>query len=151
MMLMITALGNVCNEAVFSCHSVYSAVMQCHLQQLRFPMSLRDGDIVTLTKWHIFTCSEKTQICDTRIARSKIAKYIYQIYIHCGSKTEPMLYFQIISRNIDISWAVCKPAPCSRQITMSVPNDSSFLQATCPSCQPTNSVKALKAIALKVN
>ena len=80
MMLMITALGNVCNEAVFSCHSVYSAVMQCHLQQLRFPMSLRDGDIVTLTKWHIFTCSEKTQICDTRIARSKIAKYIYQIY-----------------------------------------------------------------------
>ena len=33
----------------------------------------------------------------------------------------------------------------SRQITMPVPHHSSFLQAECPSCHPTNSVKALKA------
>jgi len=44
-----------------------------------------------------------------------------------------------------ISWAICKSAPCSRQITTPVPNHSSFLQAGCPSCRPTNSVKALKA------
>jgi len=34
----------------------------------------------------------------------------------------------------------------SREITTPVPHHSSFLQAGCPSCRPTNSVKALKAI-----
>ena len=43
-----------------------------------------------------------------------------------------------------ISWAKCKSAPCSRQTTMPAPNYSVFLQAGCPSCRPTNSVKALK-------
>ena len=37
-----------------------------------------------------------------------------------------------------ISWAICKSAHRSRQITMPV--------AGCPSCRPTNSVKALKAL-----
>jgi len=45
-----------------------------------------------------------------------------------------------------ISWAICKPAPCSRQITMPAPHHLSFLQAGCHSCRPTNSVKALKAL-----
>jgi len=40
---------------------------------------------------------------------------------------------------------VCKSAPSSRQITMPAPPPLSFLQAECPSCRPTNSVKALKA------
>jgi len=40
---------------------------------------------------------------------------------------------------------VQKIAPCSRQITMPVPI-TEFLQAGWPSCHPTNSVKALKAI-----
>jgi len=48
-----------------------------------------------------------------------------------------------------ISWAICKSAPCCRQITMAAPHHSSFLQAGCPYCRPTNSVKALKAEALK--
>jgi len=43
-----------------------------------------------------------------------------------------------------ISWATCKSAPRSRQITTPGPHHSSFLQAGCPSCRPTNSVKALK-------
>ena len=43
-----------------------------------------------------------------------------------------------------ISWAICKSAPHSRQITIPVPT-TLFLQAGCPSCHPTNSVKALKA------
>ena len=46
----------------------------------------------------------------------------------------------------DISWAICKSAPRSRQITMPAPHQSVFLQAGCPSCRPTNSVKALKAV-----
>ena len=49
-----------------------------------------------------------------------------------------------------ISWAICKSASHSRQITMPVPHYS-FLQARCPSCRATNSANALKAIALKCN
>ena len=45
-----------------------------------------------------------------------------------------------------ISWAICKSAPRSRQITTPAPYHPVFLQAGCPSCYPTNSVKALKAI-----
>ena len=44
-----------------------------------------------------------------------------------------------------ISWAIRKSAPCSRQTTMPAPHHSVFLQAGCPSCRPTISVKALKA------
>ena len=44
-----------------------------------------------------------------------------------------------------ISWAICKCAPRSRQITMPAAHHSVFSQAGCPSCCPTNSVKALKA------
>jgi len=40
-----------------------------------------------------------------------------------------------------ISWTIC-----SRQITTPAPHHSSFLQARCPSCRPTNSVKAPKAL-----
>ena len=36
-----------------------------------------------------------------------------------------------------ISWAVCKSAPRSRQITTPAPHHSVFLQAGCPSCRPT--------------
>ena len=43
-----------------------------------------------------------------------------------------------------ISWAICKSAPHSRQITTPAPHCSVLLQAGCPSCRPTNSVKALK-------
>ena len=44
-----------------------------------------------------------------------------------------------------ISWVICKSAPRSRQITTPAPHPPlSFLQAGCPSCRPTNSVKALK-------
>jgi len=44
-----------------------------------------------------------------------------------------------------ISWTICKSAPRYRQITMPAPHHSVFLQAGCPSCHPTNSIKALKA------
>ena len=45
-----------------------------------------------------------------------------------------------------ISWAICKSASRYRQITMPTPHHSVFSQAGYPSCRPTNSVKALKAI-----
>ena len=43
-----------------------------------------------------------------------------------------------------ISWAIRKSAFRSRLITTPAPHHSSFLQAGCPSCRPSNSVKALK-------
>ena len=48
-----------------------------------------------------------------------------------------------------ISWAICKSASCSRQITMPAPHHSVFLQAGHPSCHPTNNIKSLKALKLK--
>jgi len=47
-----------------------------------------------------------------------------------------------------ISWAICKSAPRARQITTPALHHSVFLQAGCPSCRPTNSVKELKFKAL---
>jgi len=41
-----------------------------------------------------------------------------------------------------ISWAILKSASCSRQ-TITPALHHCFLQAGCPSCSPTNSVKAL--------
>ena len=46
-----------------------------------------------------------------------------------------------------ISWAICKSAPRSIQITTLAPNHSVFLQAGRPSCHPANSIKALMAIS----
>jgi len=42
--------------------------------------------------------------------------------------------------NSGISWAICKSAPWPRQMTMPAPT-TQFLEAGCPSCRPTNSVK----------
>jgi len=49
-----------------------------------------------------------------------------------------------------ISWAICKSASRSRQITTPALHHSVILEAGCPSCRPTNSVKALKALAVIV-
>jgi len=49
------------------------------------------------------------------------------------------------SECLGISWAICNSASRSRQINMPASHHS-ILQAGCPSCHPTNSVKALKAV-----
>jgi len=63
-------------------------------------------------------------------------------------KVKPIwiLLKQLTVRDSGISWAIYKSASRSSQITMPVLHHSSFLQAGCPSCRPTNSVKALKAV-----
>jgi len=49
-----------------------------------------------------------------------------------------------------ISWSICKAfAPCSRQIRCQYLT-TQFLQAGCPSCHPTNSARALKALYCNV-
>ena len=63
-------------------------------------------------------------------------------------KSEPvwiLLKQETVSGSGISCWAIlCKSAPRSRQITMPAPNHS--LQAGCPSCGPTNSVKPLKYV-----
>jgi len=56
-----------------------------------------------------------------------------------------LLEQEIVSGN-GIIWAVCKSAPWPRHINHANIPPLSFLQAGCPSCCPTNSIKALKAI-----
>jgi len=48
-----------------------------------------------------------------------------------------------------IRWAICKSAPLTRQPRQHP--TAHFLQAGCPSCRPTNSVKALKALNANSN
>ena len=69
----------------------------------------------------------------TRVSRYRKVKPIW------------ILLKQETVRGSGISWAICKSAPCSRQMTTPATHHAlSFLQAGCPSCRPTNSVKALK-------
>jgi len=68
-----------------------------------------------------------------------------QVSQYHKGKTNLVLLKQETVSGSGISWAICKSAPCSRQTTMPAPHHSVFLQAGCPFCQPTNSIKALKA------
>jgi len=68
---------------------------------------------------------------------------------HCQKgKTNLDLLEQETVSGSGISWVVCKTASRSRQITTLAPH-LSFLQAGCPSCHPTNGVKAVKASAVQ--
>jgi len=59
-----------------------------------------------------------------------------------GTTSLELLEQEIVSG----SGAICKSAPRPRPITTPVFHHLVFLQAGCPSCRPTNSVKAIKAI-----
>ena len=71
-----------------------------------------------------------------------------QVSWYQKGKTNLILLKQETVSGSGISWAVCKSAPLSRQITTLAPNHSVFLQTGCPSSRPTNSVKALKETVL---
>ena len=58
-------------------------------------------------------------------------------------KTNLDLLEQEIVSGSGICWAICKSAPHPTQPRQHL--ITQFLQAGCPSCHPTNSVKALKA------
>ena len=86
---------------------------------------------------------EKTRSTHTRLmvlsGTTRVSRYQ-------KGKTNLVSLKQETVSSIGINWATCKSAPRSRQITMPASHRSkSFLQAGCPSCRPTNSVKALKA------
>jgi len=57
------------------------------------------------------------------------------------SGTTRVSWYQKGKTNLDFTEA--------REITMPAPHNSSFLQAGCPSCCPTNSIKSLNFVELK--
>jgi len=75
----------------------------------------------------------------------------FYIFICCfitwyqEGKTNLDLLEQEILSGSAISWATCKSAPLTQIHNHASIPPLSFLQAGCPSCRPTNSVKALKA------
>jgi len=62
---------------------------------------------------------------------------------HQKGKTNLDLLEKEIVSDSGISWAICKSAPWPRHITTPAFHHSDFLQAGCPSCRLTNSIKAL--------
>jgi len=85
--------------------------------------------------------------------------YNFTTYLTLTGSTRVSRY-QKIKTNLDlleqeivsgscISYAICKSASRSKQMTTQAPHHSVFLQAGCPSCCPTNSVKALSLASVK--
>jgi len=67
-----------------------------------------------------------------------VAGTIWVSSYHKGKTNLDLLEQEIVSGS-GISWAICKSAPHPSTPPLG------FLQTRCPSCHPTNSVKALKA------
>ena len=102
--------------------------------------------IITITNQHQTTLQEHTHNTTvlllfwnmsgtTRVSR-------YQKGKTRKVKTNLDLLEQETVSGSGISWAICKSAPHPRQPRQHP--TTQFLQAGCPSCRPTNSVKALK-------
>ena len=94
---------------------------------------------------HITNNSTHTHTHTTVLRPSSIFFRTNRESRHQKGKTNLDLPEQEIVSGNGISWAICKSAPWHRHITMPASHHSVFLQAGCPSCHPTNSVKALKA------
>ena len=91
-----------------------------------------------MLKTYIHTYTRLTALCPglyTRVSRYQKGKTNLDFTEPRGSEWQ----------SSGISGAVCKSTPRFRQITMPAPRHFVFLQAGCPSCRSTNSVKALKA------
>jgi len=72
----------------------------------------------------------------------------YRVSWYQKGKTNLDLLEQETMSGSGISWAICKSAPHPLTDNHASIPPLSFLQAGCPSCRPTNSVKALKALCL---
>ena len=101
------------------------------------------------------TAKDKTSSSGDMLADRETHTHTHTRLTAFFSGTTQMSRYQKGKNNLDfmeqtvsgsgITWAICKSAPCYRQITTPAPHHSVFLQAGCPSCHPTNSIKALKA------
>jgi len=96
------------------------------------------------SKQHSDTLSILFRLTDkTRTTRTHLSHARTHARTHAHTHTHTLTH-ETVSGS-DISWAVCKSAPRSRQTTTPAPQHSVFLQTGCPCYCQTNSVKALKA------
>jgi len=116
-------------------HTGISIVFRCCVQFLR-------------TKWHLLL--DEYILMISKHTHTRLTALFPGISRWAGTRKVKPIWILLEQETVSgsgISWAICKSAPSSRQITMPAPHRSVFLQAGCPSCCPTNSVKALKAFA----
>jgi len=79
-----------------------------------------------------------------------MALWIFSVTAHLSQYQKGKANLDLLEKEIvsgsGIIWAIWKSAPHPRQI-ITPASPTQFLQARCPSCHPTNSVKALKDIS----
>ena len=122
-----------CFAALFT-----SAEQDCALHAL--------ADIRSVTLPTMLSCSLIIVISHTHPFNGTLSGSTQVSRYQKGKSIWILLEQETVSGN-GISWAICKSTPRSTQITTPAPHYSVFLQAGCPFCRPTNSVKALKALS----
>jgi len=90
---------------------------------------------ITITHTHTHTCTNPFD--------GPFSETIQVSWYQKGKSILILLKQETVSSS-GISWAICKSAPCSRQITMPAPQHSVFYRLD--ACHPTNSIEALKAL-----
>ena len=112
------------------------------------PSPAAEATSATLSRSDSETCLTTAQTRATSHTHTRLTALCPGLPRWAGTRQVKPIWIlleQEIVSGSDISWAICKSAPRSRQTTTPAPHYSVFLQAGCPSCRPTNSVKALKA------
>ena len=117
-----------CSIQTMSCKLLLNLV-EC----IRAKSEAENGNVSHVPQWYTHTHTFNGPFSGTTLVS------LYQ-----KGKTNLDLLKQETVSGSGISWAICKSAHRSRQITMPA-HHHSFLQAGCPSCRPTNSIEALKA------
>ena len=112
----------------------------CHTTQCCYRRAA--GTLAWIFANFSFTFHVITHTHTTVLRPSWILSGSTRVSRHQKGKTNLDLLEQEIMSGSVISWAICKSAPWPRHITMPTPNQSVFLQAGCPSCHQTNSIKA---------
>ena len=120
------------------------------------------GGLAAATQWSLVTHAHTDPQRQPKTQQQKIHIYPYtRLTALCpglpgraGTRKAKLIWILLKQETVSgsgISWAICKSAPRSRQITTPASHHSVFLQAGCPSCRPANSDKALKAKSRKSN
>ena len=120
-------------------------------------MSIYLGRVSTFPCFILYIVSKQDQTNDIHL--SGLSTEALSTYILTNTHTRltalcPGLPGWAGTRKVEPIWTLLKQEAvsgsgwgiCSRQITTPAPHHSSFVQAGCPSCRPTNSVKSLKAL-----
>ena len=136
---------------------LYTAAAERHRplnQMLILPRSKYTAARCSMQCWQCDTCSKNYLGPSRQTGYTGLTALCPGLPGWAGTRKAKPIWISLKQETVSgsgISWAICKSAPRSRQITTPAPHRSVFLQAGCPSCRPTNSVKALKAQDIQRN